>query len=126
MEANTLLVHMSTSDCLLRRFHTGNEISYFLCYLIGCCLAFPIQHLFSSFRITSFQDNWIKLEEWFGNAGRKSILMRVNADVATEELYMTMKSILQKAIVQKQEGKKTLIHWGNNILSASVQRSITF
>ncbi|XP_057687552.1 sperm flagellar protein 2 isoform X2 [Corythoichthys intestinalis] len=57
-------------------------------------------------RVTSFQDNWIKLEEWFGNTGRKSILTRVNADVMKDDLYMTVKNILQKAITQKQEASR--------------------
>ncbi|XP_077377260.1 sperm flagellar protein 2 isoform X2 [Festucalex cinctus] len=60
-------------------------------------------------RITSFQDTWVKLEEWFGNAGRKSILTCVNADITQEELYVTMKSILQKAIEQKLEAPWQLL-----------------
>ncbi|XP_061881498.1 sperm flagellar protein 2 isoform X2 [Entelurus aequoreus] len=54
-------------------------------------------------RIKAFQDNWPRLKEWYGNGGRKSILMQVNADVPKEELYKNMKNILQKTIVQKQE-----------------------
>ncbi|XP_061755615.1 sperm flagellar protein 2 isoform X2 [Nerophis ophidion] len=54
-------------------------------------------------RIKAFQDNWPRLKEWYGNGGRKSILMQINADVSKEELYRNMKNILQKTIVQKQE-----------------------
>ncbi|XP_054630494.1 sperm flagellar protein 2 isoform X2 [Dunckerocampus dactyliophorus] len=54
-------------------------------------------------RIATFQDNWPKLQEWFESDGRKSILMKVNADVQKEELYRNMKKLLQKTIMQKLE-----------------------
>ncbi|XP_068559691.1 sperm flagellar protein 2 isoform X2 [Cebidichthys violaceus] len=52
-------------------------------------------------RITDFQDTWPKLEKWFG--GRQNILVRVDADVEEEELHKRVESVLQRAMMQKQE-----------------------
>lgn len=62
-----------------------------------------ISNIFSTSRISSFQESWPKLETWFDQ--KQNILVRVDADVDEEELYKRVESVLQQVIVQKQEGK---------------------
>uniref|UniRef100_A0A8C4NY62 Calponin-homology (CH) domain-containing protein n=1 Tax=Dicentrarchus labrax TaxID=13489 RepID=A0A8C4NY62_DICLA len=56
-----------------------------------------IQH-----RITTFQDTWPKLENWFG--GKQNILVRIDADVDEEELYTRVESVMQEVRMQTPEG----------------------
>ncbi|XP_051279431.1 sperm flagellar protein 2 isoform X2 [Dicentrarchus labrax] len=55
-----------------------------------------IQH-----RITTFQDTWPKLENWFG--GKQNILVRIDADVDEEELYTRVESVMQEVRMQTPE-----------------------
>lgn len=53
-------------------------------------------------RISSFQETWPKLEEWFGE--KQNILVRVDADVNEEELYKRLEWVLV-AMMQPQKGE---------------------
>ncbi|XP_029366498.1 sperm flagellar protein 2 isoform X2 [Echeneis naucrates] len=56
-------------------------------------------------RITDFQDTWPELEKWYGE--KQNILCRVDANVAEEELYKRVKSVLQGVLMQKNEALAT-------------------
>uniref|UniRef100_A0A3Q4BDX0 Calponin-homology (CH) domain-containing protein n=1 Tax=Mola mola TaxID=94237 RepID=A0A3Q4BDX0_MOLML len=75
-----------------------------------CCLLSTIVPLSS--RISSFQETWPKLEEWFDE--KQNILVRVDADVDEEELYKRLEWVLQ-AMMHPQKGE-----WFLYFLSVSV------
>uniref|UniRef100_A0A8C4NY60 Calponin-homology (CH) domain-containing protein n=1 Tax=Dicentrarchus labrax TaxID=13489 RepID=A0A8C4NY60_DICLA len=54
------------------------------------------------YTITTFQDTWPKLENWFG--GKQNILVRIDADVDEEELYTRVESVMQEVRMQTPEG----------------------
>lgn len=62
-----------------------------------------ISNIFSTSRISSFQESWPNLQTWFDQ--KQNILVRVDADVDEVELYKRVESVLQQVIVQKQEGQ---------------------
>uniref|UniRef100_A0A3Q0RAG0 Calponin-homology (CH) domain-containing protein n=1 Tax=Amphilophus citrinellus TaxID=61819 RepID=A0A3Q0RAG0_AMPCI len=54
--------------------------------------------------IIAFQDTWPKLEKWFGE--KQNILVHVDADVDSEELYSRVESILQQTDSEKAHEHK--------------------
>ncbi|KAM3611956.1 uncharacterized protein V6R79_026395 [Siganus canaliculatus] len=57
-------------------------------------------------RITAFHNTWPKLEKWYG--GKQNILVHVDADVAEQELYKRVETVLRQVMMQKQEALVSL------------------
>ena len=59
----------------------------------------------------AFHHAWPALEKWFD--GKQNILVRVDANVDLEELYSSLKSIFQQAMLKKQEGNLSFYYEAN-------------